>query len=107
MTEPAIPPFLAAPPAPEQIADRTRRIYDAVLRRSPHITAGNFTACAASDLALLFGLYDEHFFAGAVGRLVGAAGAPLTFHFSPRLTRSAGLTKRFAPRGRGAAPGRP
>jgi len=107
MTEPSLPLFLAHPPPAEQIADRTRRIYDAVRARSPHITAGNFTACAASDLALLFDLYDEQFFAGAVGRLVQATGAPLTFQFSPRLTRSAGLTKRFAPRGRAAGPSRP
>jgi hypothetical protein len=100
MTETPVPAFLANTPPPDEIAARTRAVYDAVLRRSRHITAANFTACAASDLELLFELYDEGFFAGAVGGLVRATGAPLTFHFSPRLTRSAGLTKRFAPRRR-------
>lgn len=97
MTEP--PAFLTTPPPHDQIAARAGAIYDAVLRRSRHITAGNFTACSADDLRLLFALYDERFFGGAVGGLVQASGAPLTFSFSPRLTSSAGLTKRFARRG--------
>jgi hypothetical protein len=39
-----------------------------------------------------------------VRRLVQASGAPLIFTLSPRLTRSAGLTKRFAPRTRKGLP---
>lgn len=101
MTELPLPAFLAAPPAAELIAARARAIYDEVLRRSRHLTAGNFTACSADDLEMLFALYDEQFFGGEVRRRVQASGAPLTFHFSSRLTSSAGLTKRFARRGAG------
>ncbi len=80
-----------------EVALRTRAIYEMVLRHSPRITTGNFTSAASSDLALLFDLYDESFFAGAARQLVQASGAPLIFGLSPRLTRSAGLTKRFSP----------
>jgi hypothetical protein len=88
----------------EEVALRARAVYEAVLRQSPRITAGNFTAAATSDLALLFELYDAHFFAGDLGRLVRVSGAPLSFTLSGRMTRSAGLTKRYAPRAR---PGQP
>jgi hypothetical protein len=83
---------------PPEVAARTRAVYETVLRRSPRITAGNFTCAAPADMALLFDLYDEKFFSGGVRQLLQASGAPLSFAFSPRLTRSAGLTKRFAPR---------
>src|SRR5262249_48871541 len=49
---------------------------------------------------------DQHFFAGTVRQLVNASRAPLSFQFSARLTRSAGLTKRFAPRGHAATASR-
>jgi hypothetical protein len=87
----------------DQVARKARAIYDAVLRRSGHIARGNFERIAPADLALLFELYDEHFYAGDLGRLLTASGVPLTFELSARLTRSAGLTKRFAARGAAAA----
>jgi hypothetical protein len=91
--------------SPEEVAVRNRAIYDTVLRQSPRITTGNFTGAAGADLELLFDLYDERFFAGDVRRLVQACSAPLSFDFSTRLTRSGGLTKRYAPRTpRGAPP---
>src|SRR5262245_33065253 len=83
---------------PDEVALGTKRIYEAVLRQSARVSTGNFTSAADSDLALLFDLYDEHFFAGDLHKLVRASGAPLTFTLSSRLTRSAGLTKRFAAR---------
>ena len=82
----------------EEVTARTRTIYETVLRQSPRITTGNFTAAGASDLALMFELYDEQFFQGGLNRLVRASAAPLSFQLSPRLTRSAGLTKRYSPR---------
>jgi hypothetical protein len=90
--------------SPEEVTGKVRAIYEAVLRQSPRITTGNFTAAADSDLALLFELYDEHFFQGGLAQLVRASGAPLSFQFSPRLTRSAGLTKRYAHRPRRGQP---
>src|SRR3954469_21801295 len=93
-----------APPPPEiatrliarrytsdEILQKARSIHESVLRQSPRVTTGNFTTAAASDLALLFALYDAGFFGGDLRRLVTATGAPLVFDFSPRLTRSAGL----------------
>lgn len=92
---------------PDEIATKTRAIYEAVLQRSAHMKVGNFTTCAPSDLALLFDLYDTEFFGGSLGRLLRTGAAPLSFDFSSRLTRSAGLTKRFAPRARTGQPAPP
>jgi hypothetical protein len=83
---------------PDRVAQMTRAVYEAVLRQSPRLTQGNFTSIAPADLALLFDLYDAHFFTGGLRRLLDAGSAPLTFELSRRLTRSAGVTKRFAPR---------
>jgi hypothetical protein len=95
-------PLLGLRYSPDEVTTRVRAIYERVLRDSPRITAGNFTRIAADDLALLFELYDERFFTGGLRQLLQAAGAPLTFQLSARLTRSAGVTKRFAPRSRHA-----
>jgi hypothetical protein len=86
---------------------RARAIYERVLRHSPRITTGNFAQIAPADLALMYELYDEHFFAGGLAQLLKASGAPLRFELSGRLTRSAGLTKRFAVRTRRGAPPAP
>jgi hypothetical protein len=91
--------------AAEDIARKARAIYEAVLGRSGQITRGNFESISPADLSLLYELYDEHFYAGDLGLLVQVSGAPLKFHLSARLTRSAGLTKRFAARAKpGGAP---
>jgi hypothetical protein len=92
---------------PEEIAHKTRFIYETIIRQSPRIVVGNFAVAASTDLALMFDLYDSQFFAGQMSQLVRASGAPLEFNFSSRLTRSAGLTKRFAPRVRPGAPPSP
>jgi hypothetical protein len=81
----------------DRVALMARAVYEAVLRDSPRLTQGNFTSIAPADLALLFDLYDAHFFAGDLRRLLQAGGAPLTFELSRRMTRSAGTTKRFTP----------
>jgi hypothetical protein len=87
-----------------EVAARVRGIYETVLRTSPRITAGNFTCIAPADLAMMFDLYDEKFFSGSVRQLVQTTRAPLVFALSPRLTRSAGLTKRFAPKAKKGGP---
>jgi hypothetical protein len=83
---------------PEMVATMTRGIYETMLRDSPRLRQGNFTSIATADLSLLFDLYDATFFARDVRALLVAEGAPLLFHLTRRLTRSAGTTKRFAPR---------
>lgn len=92
--------------AGDDIARKTRAVYDAVLSRSSQLTKGNFESISPADLSLLFDLYDEHFYAGDLDGLVKASGVPVTFELSARLTRSAGLTKRFAARARRGEPPR-
>src|SRR5262245_14437711 len=58
----------------DEVAHRTRTIYEAVLRQSPRITTGNFVQAASADLALLFDLYDEHFFTAGLRQLLSASG---------------------------------
>jgi hypothetical protein len=82
-------------------ADRPRRlreVYEAMLAQSPRIRQGNFAIISPADLALLFDFYDGKLFDCRVRQLLQLQQAPLSFHLSARLTRSAGLTKRFAPR---------
>ena len=92
---------------PELVAEKARAVYGDLLRRSPRVTAPNFTRLAEPDLALLFDLYDGRFFAGGLRRLLDAAGSPLTFRTSRRLTRTAGTTTRFDPRRPRSAPPTP
>jgi predicted SprT family Zn-dependent metalloprotease len=88
---------------PDVAADKVRGIYEAFLRDPPGVRAGNFTQIAPADLSLLFDLYDRQFFSGAVRRLLQLTNAPLLFQLSARLTRSAGVTKRFVLQRCGAA----
>lgn len=92
---------------PDEIAQRTRRIYDAVLQQSPRITTGNFTCISDSDLTLLFSHYDVQFFGNDLSQLLRDTNTPLHFTVSQRLTRSAGLTKRFSPHVRRGQPPAP
>ncbi|NOY46494.1 MAG: SprT-like family protein [Deltaproteobacteria bacterium] len=64
-----------------------------LLARSPHVREGNFTRIAASDLRLLFELYDRRVFAGALSRALGELdGLGLGFRLSRRMTRAGGKT---------------
>ena len=83
---------------PTAVAEKVRGVYHDLLRQSPRIRSGNFTQFADPDLALLFDLYDERFFAGGLRRLLSAAASPLSFRTSRRLTRTAGTTTRFQAR---------
>src|SRR5262249_55673326 len=86
---------------PERVAELAREIHQAVLRDSPRIRQGNFSAISADDLSLLFDLYDDRFFGGLLRRRGDASGAPPRFALSRRWTRSPGLTKRFPRRAPG------
>jgi hypothetical protein len=80
------------------VPTRSREIYEAILRDSPRIRQGNFAQIATADLHLMFDLYDQKFFSGNLQRFLQTGQAPLGFDLSARLTRSAGLTKRYSPR---------
>src|SRR5262245_1795839 len=80
--------------APE-VAERTRRIYQAMLGQSPQIRAGNFTAIGTDDLERLFDGYDREFFRGRLGEMLQEDGAhPIAFRLSRRMVRTAGQTMR-------------
>ena len=72
---------------------RTRSVYQAVLTKSEHVRAGNFTSLSVADLILLFDLYDDSFFSGLLRRFLreDCAGA-IAFRLSDRMTRAAGKT---------------
>ena len=80
------------------VSNRTSDIYEAALRNSRYIDAGNFDSIHASDLEFLFDRYDEQFFDGGCRKLLGKS--PLTFRLSKRMTQSAGKATRWQQRGR-------
>src|SRR5215470_8887440 len=83
-------PSLRYPPG--LVAEKTRAIYETMLRTSPGLRAGNFTALGGADLARLFDLYDSHFYAGAVRAALRRRGSGLSFRVAPRMTRAGGKT---------------
>lgn len=63
------------------------------LRESPQVKQLNFDTILPGDLALLFQLYDDDFFAGYLAQLLAAkASAPLGFRLSSAMTRAGGKT---------------
>lgn len=92
--------------APEEARRRIEGIRTAVANRSARLGDGNFGGLAVGDLELLFVVYDEAFFAGALTRTLGAASDParrIRFRLAPRMTRAGGKTFQFRP----ARPGGP
>lgn len=90
-----------APPSDEDVAARTRSIYDAILQNSPCLDGGNFTRFHPDDLHQLFDLYDQQFFGGRCRAWLGDA--PLRFRISRRMTRAGGQTARRELRRRNGA----
>ncbi len=89
-------------PSAAEAAAAARDVRAGLLARSPHITEGNFTRIAASDLRLLFELYDRRVFSGALARAL-EGGRQLGFRVSARMTRAGGKTYHRP----AAGPGRP
>lgn len=89
--------LLAVRHEPARVAELARGVYQGVLAKSRYMTIGNFGALAGDDLELMFDQYDGAFFEGRVRKLLKALACPISFHPSPRLTRSGGLTKQFRP----------
>jgi hypothetical protein len=83
----------------DEATRKNRLIYDAMLARSDHVTAGNFVALGSADLRLLFDLYDAEFFDGLLGRMLREDGvSEVAMRPSGRMTRSAGQTVRLLKR---------
>jgi hypothetical protein len=87
----------------DEIARRQRTIHDALRADSARIHTANFERLTTAELQMLFELYDRHFFEQRMQRFLQTTQTPLRFELSSRLTRSAGLTKRFGRRPTGAA----
>src|SRR5262245_131042 len=75
----------------QEVEERARRIYQAMLSQSRQIDRGNFTVIGTEDLERLFDGYDREFFRGRLGEMLHEDGAhPMTFRLSRRLVRAAG-----------------
>jgi len=79
--------------SPDEIAARTREIYDTILRESEYIDAGNFTRIHPADVERLFDLYDDLFFDGGNRKLLGDT--PVGFRLSKRMTQAGGKAGRW------------
>src|SRR5690349_6404186 len=80
----------------EDVAARTAQIHAAVLSKSRHIDAANFTRVHPSDLGLLFAEYDAAFFGGKIKESLGTT--PLHFGLSKRMTSAGGKTASYTDR---------
>ena len=83
----------------QEIAARTREIYQTMLAESRCLRRGNFTAIETADLRRLFEQYDQTFFHGKCGELVHTNNT-LRFRLSKRMTSAAGKTFQRRPRHR-------
>ena len=72
---------------PQEIEQKTQKIYHQILAESKRFDQGNFTKIGTDDLRLLFELYDAYFF----GRFFNNGyKEKLFFRLSQRMTRAAG-----------------
>jgi hypothetical protein len=79
--------------SPDEVAEKSARIYRAVLGCSEHVRSGNFEAIGIDDLRLLFLLYDDEFFGGFLGAMLAEERAgEIRFRLSGRMTKAAGKT---------------
>jgi hypothetical protein len=78
------------------ITGRTEEIYRRAIELSPNISHGNFDRFHPGDLRRLFEMYDQAFFGGSCGRMLGSQG--INFRISKRMFSSGGKTTRFRSR---------
>jgi len=78
--------------SPNEIAGRTREIYESILHESEHIDRGNFAVIHPNDIERLFDLYDQLFLDGGCRKLLGDT--PLSFRLSKRMTLAGGKAGR-------------
>jgi hypothetical protein len=87
---------------PLEISARSTRVYEDLLRQSPHLRCGNFESIHTRDLERLWFAYDAVFFYGVLRRAL--VDTPVRFRLSRRLTSSAGKTTRRQTRDRRSTP---
>ncbi len=76
---------------PAEVAARALWVRRELTERSRLVRDGDFREIATSDLSLLFELYDDRFFEGALRRALEARGR-LRFRLSSRMTSAGGKT---------------
>ena len=74
-----------------EIQSKERLIYDAVLKQSQYMDAGNFNRIHDTDLGILFPLYDEIFFGKRIKKALKET--PLLFQCSRRMTMAGAKTE--------------
>lgn len=80
---------------PERSAELRQQVRARMLAESPYVRQANFIRLSEADLLLLYRLYDELFFAGALQPLVmEKSGRPLTLKVSNAMSSSGGRTTR-------------
>ncbi len=75
---------------PQEIGNKTKKIYLQTLAESENLTQGNFKAIDTSDLERLFGLYNLYFLGGF---FCNNCRGKVSFRLSKRMTKAAGMTK--------------
>jgi len=68
-------------------------IADNIFATSPYLTKSNFETLHASDIQLLYELYDENYFCGLLQSTLSSK--LLSFRLSKRMTRAGGKTTRW------------
>lgn len=87
--------------SPDRIADLRHQVRTRMLSESPYARQANFIRISAADLLLLYRLYDQLFFAGAIQPLLmEKTGRPLVLKVSGAMTSSGGRTLRVRHRDR-------
>lgn len=82
------------------IAEKNQAIAAALCDRSKNIRGANFEEITGEDVATLFALYDEQYFAGWLGRMIEQnSPRPMRFRVSSRMTKAGGKTTRRPIRG--------
>ncbi|MEC9092108.1 MAG: hypothetical protein VX438_05330, partial [Planctomycetota bacterium] len=77
-----------------QTKKKSAQIYWALRNETNEFRAANFRKINESNLAIIFELYDSHFFDNEISRLLGALNHPLSFRLSGKMTRAGGTTTR-------------
>lgn len=92
MSQPLLKTASSFSPSPAQVIDLRRAISNHMLGTSRHLRESNFQAIGREDLAEMFVVYDELFFARHFGEFFDSMSNGLTFRLSKRMTSAGGMT---------------